>query len=674
MSNSTKAEYKIIADHLRSSSFLIADGILPGNEGRDYVLRRIMRRAMLQLFKLGAEKITMYKFVDTLIAQMGEAYPELAQARDLIIETLKNEEEKFRSTLKNGLKIIDAEILDMKTKNKYAFDAKIAFKLHDTYGFPLDLTQIILNEKSEYQKFTIDHNDFDAQMKTQKEMARASWKGGGEESLDEDVLKLQSEFGETNFTGYEQNLHDKTHGAKILFISNNSSEVQKISKTDELKNCYIILDKTPFYATSGGQRGDSGQIKSTDLSSVTHIKEAKKIGKLFIHQVKSINGDFGEFHKNQEIVSTINEHDRNLRTYNHSATHLMHKALRFILGNSISQKGSNVEKDYFTFDFNLNRAMTEAEIEEVEKIVNFYIAQAGETKTATMSLDDARKSGAQALFGEKYDNEVRVVSIGQKENDSPYSIELCGGTHVRNSSDIEFFKIISEKSIASGIRRIEGRTQGAAKKYIIDKLANLSDKITTARQLTKVLKKEVLEINPQEEIPETREVKFDENLSDIEKFDSQKIAKEIKLAEEVIKQDAASDKSLTKKLNQLKQNQLLKQLDDIKIEKIGEVNLITHVFNDVLAKDLTQIANNLKLQHKDSSITLLFAKNGDKISALIQISQDLLEKYDASSLIKTIVSNIGAKGAGGKKDFAMTGGNNPQGASDAIETIKNEIK
>ena len=671
MSNSTKAEYKIIADHLRSSCFLIADGILPSNEGRGYVLRRIMRRAMLQLFKLGTKKPTMYKFVDSLIKEMGESYPELPQAKDLIKETLKIEEEKFRSTLKNGLKIIDGEIDAIKESGSKVFDAKIAFKLHDTYGFPLDLTQIILDEKFSGKKVTVNQDEFNAQMEIQKDTARASWKGGGEESLDENVLRLQSEFGETYFSGYAKELHGE-HGAKILYISNNGSEVKEISQNDEIKNCYMILDKTPFYATSGGQKGDSGHIKTQDLSSLAKITEAKKIGKLFIHQVDKIEG---KFTVNQDVIAWIDINQRQLKTYNHSATHLMHKALKIVLGNSISQKGSNVDSNYFTFDFNLNRAMTSEEVAKVEELVNFYIDQGSSTKTETMSLDDARKSGAAALFGEKYESQVRVVSLGEEESGSPYSIELCGGTHVENTKEIQFFKIISEKSIASGVRRIEAKTYAEAKKHIIKQLEQLKDDLNKIINNTNILViPQILEINPQEKVREIQEIKLDQDLTNIAKFDAQKISKEIKVIEEKIKESTAEEKFLTKKLEQLKQNKLLEDLNNIKIEKIGEVNFLTHSFDEISPKDLTQIANNLKSQHQDSTITMLFAKSSDKVSVLIQISQDLLVKYDASVLIKTIVSDIGAKGAGGKKDFAMTGGSNPNGIKEAIETIKNQIK
>ncbi len=661
----TKVEYKIIADHLRSSSFLIADGILPSNEGRGYVLRRIMRRAMLQLFKLGTQKPSMYKFVDALIQEMGQAYPSLIKAKDLIVETLKIEEEKFRSTLKNGLKIIEEEITTMKASKNYVFDAKVAFKLHDTYGFPLDLTQIILDEKFDGQKATINQGDFDAQMKIQKDTARASWKGGGESSLDEDILKLQSKISETKFTGYE-NIEDQ---GEVLFINNNGSEAQEISEDDELKNCYIILDKTPFYATSGGQKGDDGTFEAQN--SRAHIKETKKIGKLFIHQVKSISGSFKA---GEKVVTKINEDNRNLRTYNHSATHLMHKALILILGNSIAQKGSNVEKDYFTFDFNLNRAMTTEEIVKAEELVNFYIDQGSESKTQIMDIETAMKSGAAALFGEKYDKEVRVVSMGEEINGSPYSIELCGGTHVKNTSQIGYFKIISEKSVASGVRRIEARTNEGARKYILDKLEKLV--ILSKEKIGQIqkLQEEILTINSEEKFNQIELAVLNESIFTVKDIDSHKINEGIVVFEQQNRKYDSEVKLLTKKCDQLKQSQLLKQLDDLVIEKIGETNFLTHIFDNISAKDLTQIANKLKSQHQNSTITLLFAKSSDKVSALIQISQDLLANYDASALIKTIVGNIGAKGAGGKKDFAMTGGSNPGGINDAIETIKKLLK
>lgn len=659
----TKAEYKIIADHLRSSCFLIADGILPSNEGRGYVLRRIMRRAMLQIFKLGAKEAIMYKLVDALIQEMSGAYPQLIEAKDLTIETLKNEEEKFRSTLRNGLKIIEEETARLKAKNIETFDGKVAFKLHDTYGFPLDLTQIILNENFKEQKLQIDIATFNEEMKIQKQRAKANWKGGGEESLDNDILKLQQEISATEFLGYD---HNQT-SSKVLFISNNNQQQSTINIDDELKNCYIILDKTPFYATSGGQKGDNGTLQ--DQKNIAYIKEAKKIGNLFVHYISKVEG---ELQFGQKIMAKINTESRELRTLNHSATHLMHQALKNILGNAVTQKGSNVDVKGFTFDFNLNRAMTGEELAKTEKLVNFYIDQACATKVQTMDLEDAKKSGAAALFGEKYEQQVRVVSMGDLESsDQPYSIELCGGTHVKNSRDIELFIITSEKSIASGIRRIEAKTFNEAKKFLLEKLQKITksntQKITDLNKANEEIKTLDAKSGPEHDF-NTSQYEFS-----IENFNKDEVLSTITKEENLSNDLDVAIKKSNKEIEKIKRNLINQQLQDIAIEEVGEISFISHSFTDISGKDLNQINATLKAKYKDSSIIILFACTENKISALIQISQNLLEKFDASALIKSIAVDIGAKGGGGKKDFAMTGGSNPSGVKAALTTIKKQI-
>jgi alanyl-tRNA synthetase len=366
----TKPELKIIADHLRSSCFLIADGILPSNEGRGYVLRRIMRRAMRQIHKLGSRHATMYKLVDALINEMGAAYPELARARDTIIETLKNEEEKFRETLDKGLKLLDEELLAKKTSK---FSGAAAFKLYDTFGFPLDLTQDILKEKN----IEVDLEEFNQEMEKQRDRARKNWSGSGEVKEDETFFKLKETHGETEFLGY----NDLSSKAKIIALTVNG----------------IVLDKTTFYATSGGQKGDDGKIiLASDDSKFADIFETRKFaGNFFVH---FLNGEENyKFNVGDEVIAKVNSKTRHARAANHSATHLMHKALKEILGNSISQKGSNVDAESFTFDFNFNRAMTVDEIKKVENIVNQNIKETYNVNTNLMALEKARESGAESL-------------------------------------------------------------------------------------------------------------------------------------------------------------------------------------------------------------------------------------------------------------------------------------
>ncbi len=618
MSKNTKAEYKIIADHLRSSCFIIADGALPSNEGRGYVLRRIMRRAMRQLHKLGAREASMYKFVDALIEEMGAAYPELVRAREVIIEVLKNEEEKFRETLEKGLKILEEEIAKIytplyiqkteswqdlnltpqqaseATASNFAkhnfFSGTIAFKLYDTYGFPLDLTQDILKEKN----IEVDIEEFNREMESQRNRARASWKGSGEEKEDAQFLELKDKFGATKFLGYD-NLHAK---AKIIAITLNAAG----------GNSGIVLDHTPFYATSGGQRGDDGKIfLALDEKKFTKISETKKFGgSSFVHFVSGDENNH-QFQIGDEIIAQVNPQTRAARARNHSATHLMHKALKQVLGNSISQKGSNVDADSFTFDFNFNRAMTPEEKTTVENLVNAYIAQNSSVKTEVTSLEKARKSGAEALFGEKYDNDVRVVSM------SP-SVELCGGTHVKNTGAIEIFKLVSENGIAAGIRRITAVTSFAV-------------------------------------------------VEDYKKQEQEKAQEEIRKQEQKAKE---------KEAEKLKKQNILANLDKLKSENIGDLKLIQHVFDDLEAKDLRDIASEIKTR-KDfylKCIFVLFAIKDEKISVCIALTNDLLDKFDATKLITPAIEAIGGKGGGGKKDLAMGGGVNKEGTSQAVEAVR----
>ena len=635
---STKPELKIIADHLRSSSFLIADGILPSNEGRGYVLRRIMRRAMRQIHKLGATEAMMFKLVDILIKEMGAAYPELARARDTIIDALKNEEEKFRETLEKGLKILEEEISRIKlteeiggieytklwegidgTFGSTPLHGSIAFKLYDTYGFPLDLTQDILKEKN----LEVDTENFYREMELQRERARKNWSGSGEEKEDNLFFELKEKFGETKFLGYEK----LESPAKILFIS-------------EAPNAFVILDQTSFYATSGGQKGDDGKIICGD--NIFTISEARKAaGNLFLHLILETKGTF----KIGDAVTTqVNKESRKTRAANHSATHLMHKTLKEVLGNSISQKGSNVDAEYFTFDFNFNRAMTAEEIKKVEDLVNSKIKENNSVNTNLMALDAARKSGAEALFGEKYDAEVRVVKMGN-------SVELCGGTHVKNTSEIEAFKIISEKSVASGIRRIEARTASGLKIYLAEQEKKLGNLVEDLKE--KISKKD-------QEISE---------LSGLKPDNSSVSENDAKILEEILKKK-------DKEIERLKKQILLASLNYLKAEKIGDVNLVSHVFLDAEAKDIREIVSDIKAkkEFQDSAIFVLFGCKDDKVAVCVAVSSNLLEKFDSAKLIAPLVEAVGGKGGGGKKDLAMGGGVNKDGIAQAIEAIKNLIK
>ena len=430
------ASHRVIADHLRASSFLIAEGVLPSNEGRGYVLRRIMRRGMRHSHTLGSKEPIFYKMVPTLIKEMSDTYQELKRAEPLITETLKTEEEKFSLLLKRGIEILNENL--NKVKNN-SFPGEVAFKLYDTYGFPLDLTADILKNKN----IKIDNDGFDREMEKSKKLARANWKGSGDKSLEEKWFKVREQLNATEFLGYE---FDKLEGV-ILKISKGKDFVEEAKTGDEVE---IVTNQTPFYAESGGQVGDQGVIYSNDCKVVIEDTQ-KKMGDLYVH--------FGKVNKgslkiNQSVNLEIDVNRRNNARAYHSATHLLHEALRRTLGKHITQKGSLVSPEKLRFDFSHNKPIEKNEIEKIERYVNDMVSTAADVKTRIMTPKEAVEKGALAMFGEKYGDEVRVLSMG-KENGGYFSTELCGGTHVKNTKVIGKFKIISQSSIAAGVRRVE---------------------------------------------------------------------------------------------------------------------------------------------------------------------------------------------------------------------------
>ena len=670
---SIKTEFKIIADHLRSSCFLIADGILPSNEGRGYVLRRIMRRSMRQIHKLGAKEPLMFKLVDILIKEMGAYYPELTRARDVIIETLKSEEEKFRETLEKGLKILDDEILNNKSAK---FSGALAFKLYDTYGFPLDLTQDICKEK----KLEVDVEEFEKEMELQRDRARKNWVGSGEISEDKLFFELKEKFGETEFL-YHQTTKNK---AKILGIYQNFCAINEISASQKNSqdSIFIILDKTPFYATSGGQKGDDGNFilakETTENSIIDYQKinncidifETKKFaGNLFAHFVADFKGNFKV---GDEILALVNNRHRQMRAQNHSSTHLLHKALKQVLGNSISQKGSNVDVKQLTFDFNLNRAMTALEIEQTEELVNFYIRQNSMVDTKEMELEEARESGAEALFGEKYDSKVRVVKMGP-------SIELCGGTHVANTGNIGVFKIISENGVASGVRRITAKSGFYALQHLKlqeQKLVALLDSLKVKQQFDEV------KIDDNEFL--SSKVGFNDNSFFVDEnstsiiSDSQRksmleaLDKTSKIGEDWQQNLKDKDKEIEKLKKQIWRN----NLKTLTSENVGEIKIANYLFDETDAKDLREITNEVKSWHNfsQSQILAFFAQKDQKISLCLSLSPDLQNRFDASKLIIPMIAKLDGKGGGGKKDFAMGGGVKIDGVNESLAVLKDSLK
>ena len=435
---SNLSSFRVIADHLRASSFLIAEGVLPSNEGRGYVLRRIMRRGMRHSHLLGSKEPVFYNLFDTLKNEMSGNYPELVRAESLIKETLKMEEEKFLVLLDRGIKILNDEI----SKIDKVLPGEVAFKLYDTYGFPLDLTEDILRNKS----MSIDTKKFQSLMKESRELAKKNWKGSGDAAVEDIWYGIKDKLEATEFLGYETN---QAEGVVLSLLKDNK-EVDQLKENDE---GMIIVNQTPFYGESGGQVGDTGEIVSNDFKfEVTDVQ--KKLGDLFVHYGKVKNGSI-KLQESVELKIDVERRD-NTRAY-HSATHLLHESLRRVLGTHVTQKGSLVEPSRLRFDFSHMKPILNEEIDKIEEFVNKMVSKKSEVKTRLMTPDEAVENGALALFGEKYGDEVRVVTLGSK-NDNPYSIELCGGTHVKDVTEISKFLIINEESVSSGVRRIEALT------------------------------------------------------------------------------------------------------------------------------------------------------------------------------------------------------------------------
>ncbi|MFM7703188.1 MAG: alanine--tRNA ligase [Alphaproteobacteria bacterium] len=675
---SLKTEYKIIADHLRSSCFLIADGILPSNEGRGYVLRRIIRRSVRQIHKLGAKNLIMHQLVEALIAEMGENFPELNRAKNLIIETLKNEEEKFRETLENGLKILDDEIFKIKNSNnpKQKLSGEIAFKLYDTFGFPLDLTQNICQENN----LEIDLEKFEEQMENQRQRARQNWAGSGEVADDKIFFTLKEKYGETKFL-YHQTTKAK---AKILGIYHNFLAVKNLSNIEKKAGdvIFIILDQTPFYATSGGQKGDDGNlflasdyaddqlIDYDNSKNFIDILETKKFaGNLFAHFVADFKGNF---QVGDEILALVNNRHRQFRAQTQSAAHLLHEALKEVLGNHISQKGSNVDAKQLTFDFNLNRAMTLEEIEQVEELVNFYIRQNSKIHTNEMAIEDARNSGAEALFGEKYDDIVRVVAMGP-------SVELCGGTHVENTGNIGIFKIISENGVASGIRRITAKSGF----YALQHLKLQEQKFYALLNSLKV-KQQFDEVKIAENEFLSSKVGYDdlsffnnENTKQIiNQSQSQNLAQALEKTTQIGIDFLQNIKEKDKEILRLKQEMWQQNLQNLQPEIFGNIKFCQHIFKETDSKDLREI---MILAQKSSNFStsqiLLFFGTPDqkfeqKVAVCLAVSNDLTNQFDASKILPQITEIIGGKGGGGKKDMAMGAGIFSNKIPDAINFVK----
>ncbi len=612
--------HRVIADHLRSTAFLIADGVLPANDGRGYVLRRIMRRAMRHIHLLGSEKPVMHSLVVSLIQQMGGAYPELGVAQSLIEETLLQEETRFRQTLDRGLKLLDDEL--SKAPEGEEFSGKTAFKLYDTYGFPLDLTQDALREKGR----VVNTDAFDIAMADQKAKARAAWVGSGQLADDAIWFELADNIVTTDFLGYEAD----TAEAQVQKLVKDGVEVSSAKAGEKIQ---LIFNQTPFYAESGGQVGDQGYAQTSDC--LIQINDTKKFAGLFIHSGTVSKGSIKE---GDSLSLFVDAARRNKIKANHSATHLLHEALRQLLGDHVAQRGSLNAEDRLRFDFSHSSLLTDEAIQSIEKSVNKYIRQNSSVQTRIMTPDDAREIGAQALFGEKYGDEVRVVSMGQQKDagkgitGQTYSLELCGGIHVKQTGEIGAFTILSESASSSGVRRIEALTGESA-------ITHLAQKSRQLNELSALLKVSA------DELTQRVNVLMEER------------------------------KNLTSEVAELKRKLALSgqgNSEASKAEQINGISFFAQIYSGISGKDLPSLVD----EHKDrlkSGVILLITESENRVAVAAGVSSDLTDKFSAVEFVRIAVLELGGKGGGGRLDFAQGGGSDISGADAAITAVKKLI-
>ncbi len=620
--NKTIASHRIIADHLRACSFLIAEGILPSNEGRGYVLRRIMRRGMRHAHTLGSKDPIFYKLFDVLLSEMNSSYPELGRGQDLIIETLKNEEEKFSSLLSRGMKILEENL--EKVKNNI-LPGTVAFKLYDTYGFPLDLTSDILRTKH----IKVDIAAFEKEMKESKKLARANWKGSGDKIVEEKWFKIRDELNPTEFLGYEFN---KTEGI-VLKILKDSDFVKEVKSGDEIE---IITNQTPFYAESGGQVGDQGIIYSSNCKIII-FDTLKKMGDLHVHKGKV---EKGILKVGDSVNLEIDQNKRNDTRAYHSATHLLHEALRRILGKHVTQKGSLVSSEKLRFDFSHNKPIEKEEIKKIENEVNKMINTSSEVKTRIMTPKEAVNNGALALFGEKYGEEVRVLSMG-KDINGFFSTELCGGTHVKNTKDIGEFKIVNQSAIASGVRRVEALRD---KQLEIFNKSLKDQKFNKNKIINDQIKKVILELNLL-----NIKTQINDNL-----------------------QPSDNLKNLNKQLDQIKIKNIIQNKNIIKDKKVGDFILRFQVLEGLPFKELRNVVDQGKKDIK-KGVLLVFCTFENKVGVAIGVTKELTSKFDAVYFVKKAANILGGKGGGGRKDFAQAGGIDQNKIEEVFKILSKEI-
>jgi len=613
----SQASHRVIADHLRASGFLVADGVLPANEGRGYVLRRIMRRAMRHAHLLGAKDPLMWRLVPALVAEMGAAYPELVRAQPLIEATLQQEETRFRQTLATGLKLLDEATSDLPEGGTLA--GETAFKLYDTYGFPYDLTEDALRSRG----LQVDRAGFDSAMAEQKAKARAAWKGSGAKANEDIWFDLAEEHGATEFTGYSG---DEGEGVVLAIVKDGARvESAEVGQTVEL-----LLNQTPFYGESGGQTGDTGKLTAIKGFDGEVEDTSKPLGKLHVLRTKVVAG---ELSVGETVHQKVDSERRNRVRANHSATHLLHAALRRHLGTHVTQKGSLVASDYFRFDFSHPKALTREEIEAVEAEVNAQIRSNEMVSTRLMTPDEAISVGAMALFGEKYGDEVRVLSMG-RFSEADYSVELCGGTHVRALGDIQLLKIISESAVSAGVRRIEALTGEAARQWLSDREAKLREAAATLKAAP-------------DEVPGRIAALVEER---------RRLERELADAKKQIAMGGGSAKG-----------------DGPAAEDVGGRKFLGQVVEGFDPKGLRAAVDDMK-KRLGSGIGALVAVNEGRASVAVGVTEDLAGQVSAVDLVKAAVATLGGQGGGGRPDMAQGGGPDGSKAAEALDAVKDALE
>ena len=613
----TRASYRVIADHLRASSFLVADGVLPSNEGRGYVLRRIMRRAMRHAELLGSRDPLMWRLVPALMREMGQAYPELLRAESLIVETLRLEETRFRRTLERGLSILEDESRDLTAGQ--SLSGETAFTLYDTYGFPLDLTQDALKARG----VSVDMTAFNAAMERQRVMARAAWAGSGDSATETVWFAIRERVGATDFLGYDT---ESAEGI-VTALVRDGAEIAELTAGE---SGLMVLNQTPFYGESGGQVGDTGMVLAVAGLRARVTQTEKKLGDLFVHRVLV---EDGTIQREAAVELRVETGRRAAIRGHHSATHILHEALRRVLGDHVAQKGSLVTPDRLRFDFSHPKPLSAAELSEVEDIANRLVLRNEPVSTKLMAVDDAVASGARALFGEKYGDEVRVVSMGTDEDGKTFSIELCGGTHARRTGDIGLVVVLSDSGVAAGVRRLEALTGEAARRHLVKESRTLRD-------VAGLLKVPVADVS--------------ERLSSLID-DRRRLERDLSEVRRALAMGGGGP------------------ADEARTTPSG-VRYMAKVLRDVPAKDLKPLVDQAKQQLGSGVVAFVSVDAEDRASLIVGVTEDQVAVNNAVDLVRLGAAALGGKGGGGRSDMAQAGGPNGSKADEALKAVEDALR